>query len=111
MELQRVLAEDTRRAMEKVIQLYGEDALVVSNNRAKDKTEIIVAIDVAADTQKTLNEMHFVESLLGISGHINRDNNFGFILGSVIGNHQRIFAIELDDFLHCSTRVFCQYSL
>jgi flagellar biosynthesis protein FlhF len=57
MELQRVLAEDTRRAMEKVIQLYGEDALVVSNNRAKDQTEIIVAIDVAADTQKTLNEM------------------------------------------------------
>ncbi len=57
MELQRVLAEDTRRAMEKVIQLYGEDALVVSNNRAKDQTEIIVAIDVATDTQKTLKEM------------------------------------------------------
>tara|TARA_B110000046_G_scaffold186007_1_gene231297 strand:- start:28555 stop:29838 length:1284 start_codon:yes stop_codon:yes gene_type:complete len=57
MQLQRVLAEDTRRAMEKVIHLYGEDALVVSNNRAKDQTEIIVAVDVAPDTQKTLNEM------------------------------------------------------
>lgn len=57
MELQRVLAEDTRRAMEKVIHLYGEDALVVSNNRANDQTEIIVAIDVAPDTQNTLNEM------------------------------------------------------
>lgn len=57
MELQRVLAEDTRRAMEKVIHLYGEDALVVSNKRAKDQTEIIVAIDLAPDTQKTLNEM------------------------------------------------------
>ena len=57
MELQRVLAEDTRRAMEKVIHLYGEDALVVSNKRAKDQTEIIVAIDLAPETQKTLNEM------------------------------------------------------
>ena len=52
MELQRVLAEDTRRAMEKVIHLYGEDALVVSNKRAKDQTEIIVAIDLAPETPK-----------------------------------------------------------
>jgi flagellar biosynthesis protein FlhF len=57
MQLQRVLAEDTRRAMEKVIHLYGEDALVVSNNRAKDQTEIIVAVDIAPDTEKTLSEM------------------------------------------------------
>ena len=57
MQLQRVLAEDTRRAMEKVIHLYGEDALVVSNNRAKDQTEIIVAVDIAPHTEKTLSEM------------------------------------------------------
>jgi flagellar biosynthesis GTPase FlhF len=44
--------------MEKVIQLYGRDALVVSNKKAKNQTEIIVAIDLADHTQKTLDSMH-----------------------------------------------------
>ncbi len=57
MELQRVLATDSRSAMEKVIQLYGRDALVVSNKKAKNQTEIIVAIDLATHTQTTLNSM------------------------------------------------------
>ena len=58
MELQRVLAPDSRSAMEKVIQLYGRDALVVSNKKAKNQTEIIVAIDLADHTQTTLDSMH-----------------------------------------------------
>ena len=58
MELQRVLAPDSRSAMEKVIQLYGRDALVVSNKKAKNQTEIIVAIDLAGHTQTTLDSMH-----------------------------------------------------
>ena len=57
MELQRVLAADSRSAMEKVIQLYGNDALVVSNKKAKDQTEIIVAIDLAAQSDEALNEL------------------------------------------------------
>tara|TARA_B110001452_G_scaffold267456_1_gene277391 strand:+ start:1312 stop:2553 length:1242 start_codon:yes stop_codon:yes gene_type:complete len=44
--------------MEKVIQLYGRDALVVSNKKAKNQTEIIVAIDLADHTQTTLDGMH-----------------------------------------------------
>ena len=58
MELQRVLAPDSRSAMEKVIQLYGKDALVVSNKKAKNQTEIIVAIDLASNAQDTLDSMH-----------------------------------------------------
>ena len=57
MELQRVLAADSRSAMEKVIQLYGNDALVVSNKKAKDQTEIIVAIDLTDKSGEALNEL------------------------------------------------------
>ncbi len=46
MELQRILASDTRTAMDKVFSLYGEDAMVVANNKVKGQTEIIVAIDL-----------------------------------------------------------------
>ena len=57
MELQRILAKDSRAAMDKVLELYGQDALVVSNKKANEKTEIIVAIEVPLETEKTLNEM------------------------------------------------------
>ena len=57
MELQRILAKDSRAAMDKVLELYGQDALVVSNKKANEKTEIIVAIEVPPETEKTLNEM------------------------------------------------------
>ena len=57
MELQRILAKDSRAAMDKVLELYGQDALVVSNKKANEKTEIIVAIEVPPETEKTLSEM------------------------------------------------------
>jgi flagellar biosynthesis GTPase FlhF len=43
--------------MDKVLELFGQDALVVSNKKANEKTEIIVAIEVPLETEKTLNEM------------------------------------------------------
>ncbi|MDG1473617.1 MAG: hypothetical protein P8Q37_01855, partial [Porticoccaceae bacterium] len=57
MELQRILAKDTRSAMEQVHALYGSDALVVSNKKAKGKTEVIVAIEIAANAQTMLNDL------------------------------------------------------
>jgi flagellar biosynthesis protein FlhF len=57
MELQRILAKDSRTAMERVHTLYGKDALVVSNKRAKDKTELIVAVDLDYNAESVLNEM------------------------------------------------------
>lgn len=54
MELQRILAKDTQEAMAKVHALYGNDALVVSNKKARKQTEVIVAIDVAAKANETI---------------------------------------------------------
>ncbi len=56
MELQRVLANDTRKAMEKVYELYGEDAMVVSNKKAQNQTELIVAIDLATQAMDALGD-------------------------------------------------------
>ena len=58
MELQRILAKDSRAAMDKVFELYGQDALVVSNKKANEKTEIIVAIEVPMNTQQAINDLH-----------------------------------------------------
>ena len=56
MDLQRVLAHDTRKAMEKVYELYGENAMVVSNKKAQNQTELIVAIDLANQAMDALND-------------------------------------------------------
>lgn len=59
MELQRVLAKDTRSAMKEIQSLYGDDALVVSNNKSRGRTEIIVAIDLAATSNDELGDLHY----------------------------------------------------
>lgn len=58
MELQRILAKDTRSAMEQIHNLFGSDALVVSNKNTRGKTEVIVAIDVAANAKDMLDDLH-----------------------------------------------------
>ena len=50
MELKRILAQDIRRATEKAVALYGKDVLFVSNAKVNGMTEVIVAVDVAAET-------------------------------------------------------------
>ncbi len=47
MELQRILARDTRSATERAIELYGPDVLVISNQRVGHQTELVVAVDLA----------------------------------------------------------------
>jgi flagellar biosynthesis GTPase FlhF len=56
MELQRILAKDSRSAMEQVNALYGKDALVVSNKRARDKTELIIAVDLAHELEDSVEK-------------------------------------------------------
>ena len=46
MELKRILAKDSRRALEKVSDEYGNDALVISSAKVNGQTEVIVAIDL-----------------------------------------------------------------
>lgn len=50
MELKRILARDTRSATEQAIRLYGEDVLIVSNHRVGQQTELVVAVDIRAET-------------------------------------------------------------
>ncbi|MCE2880207.1 MAG: hypothetical protein LW719_12665 [Comamonadaceae bacterium] len=46
MELKRILARDTRSAMEQAIKTYGPDVLVISNHQVGGQTELVVAIEV-----------------------------------------------------------------
>ena len=48
MELKRILARDSRTATAKAIELYGRDALIVSNERVNGQSEVIVAVDISA---------------------------------------------------------------
>ncbi|MDC0088678.1 hypothetical protein OAI12_01535 [Porticoccaceae bacterium] len=74
MELQRILARDTRTAMEKVFSLYGEDAMVVANNKIKGQTEIIVAIDLVSQVKAAFS----AES--GQAAEVSEEANFGSLL-------------------------------
>jgi flagellar biosynthesis GTPase FlhF len=57
MELKRILARDTRSATEQAMALYGPDVLIISNNRVAGQTELVVALDVSADsTTEILND-------------------------------------------------------
>ena len=69
MELKRILAKDSRRALEKVSDEYGDDALVISSAKVNGQTEVIVAIDLYTETttnntrttDSTKNEYFFSE--------------------------------------------------
>ena len=50
MELKRILAKDSRRALEKVSDEYGNDALVISSAKVNGQTEVIVAIDLHSES-------------------------------------------------------------
>ena len=60
MELQRILAKDSRSAMDQVHKLFGQDALVISNKRAKNKTELIVAVDLEDNANEALEDIQIV---------------------------------------------------
>jgi len=49
-ELKRILAKDSRRALEKVSNEYGKEALVISSAKVNGQTEVIVAIDLHSET-------------------------------------------------------------
>ena len=70
MELQRILAKDTREAMAKVHALYGDDALVISNKKARKQTEVIVAIDMAIDANTMITSLSPAKSQISIPTNI-----------------------------------------
>ena len=87
MEIQRILAKDSRSAMEQVHTLYGKDALVVSNKRAKDKTELIVAVELEADLKNSLDEIN-----LGNCGHhLSSSSNFQDVM------EEKVFGTQVQE--------------
>ena len=46
MELQRILASDTRSATEKATAIFGQDVMVISNHRVNGQTELVIAVDL-----------------------------------------------------------------
>ena len=49
MEIQRILARDTKSATDKAIAQFGPDVLIISNNRVNGQTELLVAADITLD--------------------------------------------------------------
>ncbi len=50
MKLQRIIAKDSRAANEQAIAKYGKDVLIVSNTKVNGMTELIVAIEIEANS-------------------------------------------------------------
>ncbi len=46
MELQRILASDSRSATDKATTLFGQNVLVISNHKVNGQTELVIAVDL-----------------------------------------------------------------
>ena len=51
MELKRVLAKDSRTAMETINENYGENSVIVESNKVQGKVEMIVAVDINTEKE------------------------------------------------------------
>ena len=85
MELQRILAKDSRAAMDQVNKLYGQDALVISNKRTRNKTELIVAVDLKKGAENALNEVQ-IRTLERSTNNHDSGESFDDIMESKIFN-------------------------
>ena len=56
MELKRLIAEDSKSALQRVRTTYGEDALIVSTNKIGSKTEVICAVDLMPDNEPFIED-------------------------------------------------------
>jgi len=57
MKLQRIIAKDSRAANEQAIAKYGKDVLVVSNTKVNGMTELIVAIEIEANSYDQVDKV------------------------------------------------------
>ena len=56
MELKRLIAEDSKSALQRVRTTYGEDALIVSTNKIGSKTEVICAVDLMPENEPFIED-------------------------------------------------------
>lgn len=55
MELKRVLAKDSRTALENINESYGENTVIVESNKVQGKVEMIVAVDINTEPRTVSN--------------------------------------------------------
>mgnify|MGYP001269212556 CR=1 FL=1 len=71
--------------MDQVNRLYGQDALVISNKRTRNKTELIVAVDLKEGAENALNEVQITTSERSMNNH-DSGESFDDIMESKIFN-------------------------
>ena len=86
MELQRILAKDSRSAMDQVHKLFGQDALVISNKRAKNKTELIVAVDLEDNANEALEDIQIASPSSSKNDMETTNTTFNEVLDSSVFN-------------------------
>tara|TARA_Y100000992_G_scaffold272617_1_gene214327 strand:+ start:53 stop:1267 length:1215 start_codon:yes stop_codon:yes gene_type:complete len=86
MELQRILAKDSRSAMDQVHKLFGQDALVISNKRAKNKTELIVAVDLEDNANEALEDIQIASQSSSNNDIKTTNTTFDEVLDSSVFN-------------------------
>ena len=83
MELKRLIAEDSKSALQNVRTTYGEDALIVSTNKIGTKTEVICAVDLQPDSAAFEEDLATVAPTAASSG---QKAPFSTSLSTVIEN-------------------------
>ena len=86
MELVRILGKDSRSATDEVLAKYGENALIISNQRLNGKNELIVAVDIAPETQ--------LESENSNANQHTHNVDFANIFESKLSNNRRPVKVE-----------------
>jgi len=71
MELQRILAPDTRTATDRATALFGQDVLIISNHRVNGQTELVVAVDLDEKALQARNNLA-ISNDSGFGGHMAR---------------------------------------
>ena len=68
MEIQRILAADTKTATDKAIAQFGPDVLIISNNRVNGQTELLVAADITLEDERAAASIPKSQRPYGNSG-------------------------------------------
>ena len=55
-ELKRYLEVDSKTALEKIKSEYGEEALIISSDKVRNKTEVIVGVSKNEHTDEAQNK-------------------------------------------------------
>ena len=71
MELKRVIAKDSRSALETINENYGENTVIIESNKVQGKIEMIVAVDINTESQTASK----IESKDKTSEHANEASN------------------------------------